>query len=81
MCRDFLILVRSNICPDDIQCVYKHRTKSTAFQHSVIKPQLNTLNFWQSDSNNIWKSRYHYVYHLTCVMPMPGKNASDKLHF
>jgi len=37
--------------------------------------------FWQSDLRDNCDSGYHYVFHLTCVMSIPAKNVSYKLHF
>jgi len=30
-------------------------------------------NFWHSDLRDNCESAYDYVFHLTCVMPIPGK--------
>jgi len=30
-------------------------------------------NGWQSDLRENCESAYDYVFHLTCIMPIPGK--------
>ena len=57
-------------------------TKPTVF--SIAKRHQITAkcsDFWRCDLRNNCKSGYDYVFHLTCVMPIPGKNVSDKLRF
>jgi len=52
------------------------------FIHSFIDSFIQTLNklkvakrsdFWHSDLRDNCESAYDYVFHLTCVMPIPGK--------
>jgi len=38
-------------------------------------------NFGHSDLRENCESAYDYAFHLTCVMPIPGKTVSDKLRF
>jgi len=62
-----------------IQNVYTVSTKSQPLFSvgSSIKLQLNALIFGTtiSEINNIYNCEfgYDYVFHFTCVMPIPGK--------
>ena len=48
------------------------KTKLTTFWHSVIKPQLKALLFGTA-IKEITASLPMIVFHLTCVVPIPGR--------
>ena len=48
-------------------------TKKNKANYFFITLELNALIFGTcSDLTHNWKSAYDYVFHLTCVMPIPG---------
>jgi len=55
----------------DVQCV--HKNKANYFLALHHQPQLDALIFFQCDLRDNYESANGYVFHLTCVMPTPGK--------
>ena len=53
-------------------CAHKKTNPTTFIYHIVIKPQLYAVIFG-SDLRDNCESAYDYVFHLICVMPIPGK--------
>jgi len=53
-------------------CPQKKTNPTTFIYHIVIKPQLYAVIFG-SDLRDNCESAYDYVFHLICVMPIPGK--------
>ena len=57
-------------CDKHIQCVHK---KTNYFQHNIIKLQLNALIFGTAICETTANLAMINVFHVTCVLPIPGK--------
>jgi len=54
-----------------IQCDYKNKANYVLLLRHQTATQRS--NFWHSDLTDNYESAYDYVFHLTCVIPIPGK--------
>jgi len=57
-----------------------HKTQSNYFSERY-QTATKRSNFWHSNLRDNYESACDYLFHLTCVIPIPGKNVSYKLYF
>ena len=65
----------------DTFCIYSVSTKKTANYFLAQHHQTATKqsNFCHSDLRDSCESAYVYVFHLTCVMLLPGKTFQNRV--
>jgi len=56
-----------------------HKNKATYFLAWRHQTATKRADFFHSDLRDNCESAYDYVFHLTCVIPIPGK--TFKFHF